>query len=72
MLRLPLLRQQRLLRPELVGLRLKRGDAVLEVSALRLVDEAAARDPDADEDPDDEREEDGRERRDVVAEVQHR
>ena len=47
------------------------GDLPLEAVALGVVDEAAAGDPDADQDPDDEHQEDGRERRDVVAEVEH-
>ena len=38
---------------------------------IRLVRDAAAREPDADEDPDDQRDEDRRERRDVVAKVEH-
>src|SRR5918993_1332965 len=63
---------------EVVGARLGRvdflfepGDLALEVVALGVVDEAAPRDPDADQDPDDEHQEDGRERRDVVAQVEH-
>ena len=40
-------------------------------SRSALVDETSVGDADADEDPDDERDEDGRERGDVVAEVEH-
>src|SRR6185312_3830435 len=46
-------------------------ELVLEELRLRSVDEATVGDPDADQDPDDQREEDGRERGDVVAKVKH-
>ena len=54
-----------------VDLLLELGDPVVEAVALGVVDEAAAGDADADEDADHEHQEDGRERRDVVAEVEH-
>ena len=46
---------------------------VLELDALELgvLRHAAAGEADADEDPDDERDEDGRQRGDVIAEVEH-
>ena len=44
---------------------------VLRDAQIHLVRDAAAREPDADEDPDDQRDEDRRERRDVVAKVEH-
>jgi len=63
---------------EIVGARVRRLDLLLqprdlplEVVALGVVDEAPARDSDADQDPDDEHQEDGRERGDVVAQVEH-
>ena len=54
-----------------VDLILQAGDPGVETVSLRVVDEAAAGDTDADQDPDDEHQEDRRERRDVVAEVEH-
>ena len=54
-----------------VDLLLELGDPGVEPVALGVVDEAAAGDADADEDADDEHQEDRRERRDVVAEVEH-
>jgi len=66
-----LLREQILLRRQLVRASLERGDLVLEVAPLRFVDEPTPRDADADEDADDEREEDGGKRGDVVAKIEH-
>jgi hypothetical protein len=43
----------------------------LKPLSLGVVDEAAAGDADADQDPDDEHQEHRRQRRDVVAEVEH-
>ena len=51
---------------------LKIGDAAVQVRPLGIVDEALAGETDPDEDPDHESDEDGRQRRDVVAEVEHR
>ncbi len=59
------------LRPRGVSLRGQLGDLLVEILALDVVDEAAAGQADPDEDADHEREEDGRQRGDVVAEVEH-
>ena len=66
-------------RPRFAGLLRRLVELLLQVCDLAaraglfvpLVEIAAVGDPDADEDPDDQGEEDGRERRDVVAEVEH-
>ena len=50
----------------------QRVDLRLEVLPFRVGDEPLPRQPDPDEDPEEERDEHGRERRDVVAEVEHR
>src|SRR4051794_10725948 len=55
----------------LVELGLELRHALLEQAPLRAVDEPAVGDPDPDEDPDHQREEDGGQRGDVVAEVEH-
>jgi hypothetical protein len=55
----------------LVELLLQFCDAPLEQTSRPLVQIAAVGDPDPDEDPDDQGEKDGRERRDVVPEVEH-
>jgi hypothetical protein len=47
-------------------------DLVLEQLPLGVLDDPLARDPDPDHDAHDERQEDGRQRGDVVAEVEHR
>ena len=54
-----------------IALVLEVRDLRVEGAALGRGDEAAARDPHADEDPDDQREEDGRQRRGVIAKVEH-
>ena len=55
-----------------VTLMLQVGDLAGQVRPLGIVDEALAGETDPDEDPDHESDENGRQRRDVVAEVEHR
>ena len=54
-----------------VTLVLQIGDLAGQVRPLGIVDESLAGETDPDEDPDHERDENGRQRRDVVAEVEH-